>query len=478
MGSLGRLFEILRSPCHRADLWHQTGRLVCSQCRAVYPVVNDVPSLVTGAEQPNSAKDPVEVSVLILTRDEAGNIARQLAETAAVLRDLNVSFEFLVVDGNSKDGTVEEALLAGAKVELQTEPGYGNAFRQGLTRCTGTWILTLDADGSHDPNFIRSVWDLRERAEVIIASRYADGEASMPYSRLVLSRILNRFMGRLLSLPVKDLSSGYRLYRRSAIDGIELVGRDFNVLIELLTKLHLRGYAIREVPFFYKPRGEGRSKAALIRFASSYLRSCWGLWRTRNSIEAADYDGRAYCSLIYPQRYWQQKRFKIITGMLDGQNSSILDVGCGSSKIIQFLPGAVGLDHNIGKLRYMRRFHTQLVHGSIFGLPFADQTFETVICSQVIKHIPDTQFAISELLRILKPGGRLILGAPDYAGWQWPLIERIYERVISRGNAEEPITQLTRDGMVEQVQSLGATYLGEDFILKAEWVGLFRKHDS
>ncbi|HIB65355.1 MAG TPA: SAM-dependent methyltransferase, partial [Phycisphaerales bacterium] len=111
-----------------------------------------------------------------------------------------------------------------------------------------------------------------------------------------------------------------------------------------------------------------------------------------------------------------------------------------------------------------------------FGLPFADESFETVICSQVIEHIPDTTEAVSELLRVLKPGGRLILGTPDYAGWQWPIIERIYERVIPGGYAEEHITHLTRDGMVNLVESLGTTYLGEDFILKAEWVGLFQKH--
>ena len=99
-----------------------------------------------------------------------------------------------------------------------------------------------------------------------------------------------------------------------------------------------------------------------------------------------------------------------------------------------------------------------------------------MVCSQVIEHIPGTQLCISELLRVLRPGGRLILGTPDYAGWQWPLIERIYERVIPGGYAEEHITHLTRDGMVEMVCNQGADYIREDFILKAEWVGLFQKH--
>jgi dolichol-phosphate mannosyltransferase len=471
------LLKIAKSPCHQADLKLEGDNLVCQESGNVYPIIDGIPSLTPesiGSRE--SEKNSCDVSVLIMTRDEAGNIGGQLESTTAVLKDLDISFELLVVDGHSSDNTVEEALSAGAKVERQNNPGYGNAFRQGLAMCQGKWILTLDADGSHDPNFIRSVWTHREEAEVIIASRYAEGDARMPLSRLVMSKLLNKFMGRLLSMPVKDLSSGYRLYRRSVIKELQLVSQDFNVLIELLAKLYLKGYQVLEVPFFYKPRGEGRSKASLVRFARSYLRSGWRLWRLRNSIEAADYDGRAYRSLIYPQRYWQQKRFKIITGMLGQQTNSILDVGCGSSKIIQSLPGAVGVDYNISKLRYLRKYHTQLIHGSVFGLPFADETFKTVVCSQVIEHIPDTTRAVSELLRVLKPGGELILGTPDYAGWQWPIIERIYERVIPGGYAEEHITHLTRDGMVAMVEDLGTEYLGEDFILKAEWVGHFRKH--
>lgn len=453
--------------------------LECQDCSRTYPIIDGVPSLDPDSP-PTTAEEPdlFDVSVLVMTRNEGGNIRTQLEMAAEVLADLGVRYEMIVVDGHSSDQTTEEALAAGARVERQKGPGYGSAFREGLEACRGRWILTIDADGSHDPNFIRSVWEARESAEVIIASRYAQGDAHMPLTRLVMSKLLNGFLSRVLSIPLKDLSSGFRLYRRSALKGIELQGQNFEVLIELLVKIYLKGYRIFEVPFFYKPRGAGRSKVALVRFARSYLASSWPLWRLRNSIEAADYDGRAYRSLIYPQRYWQQKRFHIITEMLEGQTNSILDVGCGSSKIIQFLPGAVGLDYNLSKLRYLRPFHRRLVHGSVFGLPFADNTFETVICSQVIEHIPDTIGAVSELLRVLRPGGRLILGTPDYAGWQWPIIERIYERVIPGGYAEEHITHLTRDGMVEMVEGLGTEYLGEDFILKAEWVGLFRKLES
>ncbi len=463
-------------PDCRADLESSDHGYICEACSTRFEVRSGIPSLLPGGSAVIGVDSGMTLSVLILARNEGPNLRVLLREMKEVLKDLDIEFELLVIDGNSTDSTVETAQELGARVHVQERPGYGNAFREGLERCGGRYILTFDADGSHDPNYIRVLWRHRHRAELIVGSRYVSrGEAWMPQSRRVLSRALNIFMTKLLAIPLEDGSSGFRLYTRAALQDIELQGRDFNVLIELLVKMRLEGHRILEVPFLYKPRLEGVSKANLARFAVSYLRSAWHLFRQRNSIDAADYDSRAYNSWIWPQRYWQRRRYEIIMKMLDRQTSDILDVGCGSSKIIQSTPGMVGLDFSLRKLRYLRETNPFLIHGSIFGLPFPDQCFETVICSQVIEHIPDTEKAVTELLRVLKPGGKFILGTPDYAGWQWPLIESVYERVIPGGYAIEHITHLTRDGVVKMVENLGAEYLDEDFICKGEWVGLFRK---
>src|SRR6185436_7405054 len=124
----------------------------------------------------------------------------------------------------------------------------------------------------------------------------------------------------------------------------------------------------------------------------------------------------AFNSLIWPQRYWQRKRFQIITEFVDSP-TDLLDIGCGSSKIIQAFPGAIGLDIQLKKLRYLLRRHSRLILGSAFLLPFADASFRTVICSQVIEHIPFSPSLFDEFRRVLRPGGVLILGTPDYGTW-------------------------------------------------------------
>ena len=135
----------------------------------------------------------------------------------------------------------------------------------------------------------------------------------MPKYRLYLSRVLNVVFRRGLSMPLRDLSSGFRLYRRSVFDPDTLKGRDFDLLQEILVKAYCEGWKVQEIPFDYMPREHGSSSARLTRLGKAYLRSFWSLWKLRNSIEAADYDYRAFQGPIPLQRYWQKSRFRIVS---------------------------------------------------------------------------------------------------------------------------------------------------------------------
>ncbi len=290
------------------------------------------PRDVAGKSASALAEQPA-LSVLILTRNERENIGSLVARIRTVTAKLAVDAEIVVVDASS-DGTLEEALRLGCRGFRQTGKGYADAFRQGMEAARGKFIVTIDADHSHEPEFLYHMWALRNDADVIIGSRYVPaGRAKMTTGRRLLSRMLNRLFSRVLALPYRDLSSGYRLYRRCVIESTApLRGRTFDVLEEVLVKAYCQGWRIREVPISYMPRSRGRSNASAIRFAAAYLSTLGSLWRLRNSATAGDYDCRAFDSWIVPQRYWQRRRFQIITDLVRG-HSSVLDIGCGSSQI-------------------------------------------------------------------------------------------------------------------------------------------------
>ncbi|MFO1323733.1 MAG: glycosyltransferase [Burkholderiales bacterium] len=214
------------------------------------------------------------LGVVILTRNEADNLRTLLPALADVLAKAGVVHDVVVVDADSPDGTADVARQLGATVVSQRGAGYANALRQGLACGTGDYLLTLDADLSHRPEFVVEMLDRREDADIVIASRYVDGgRAVMPLSRRALSRVLNSVYAGALGLPVRDLSSGFRLYRRSALAALAPRGEHFDVLPEILAQAVLQGMTVREVPFAYQPRVAGLSKARALAFAPSYVRT-------------------------------------------------------------------------------------------------------------------------------------------------------------------------------------------------------------
>jgi dolichol-phosphate mannosyltransferase len=416
-----------------------------------------------------------DLTVLVLVLNERENLATLLLRLAHMLRSLDCDSEVLVVDGGSVDGTVEVARTLGARVLLQRAPGYGEALREGFAAAGGRYVLTLDADLSHDPDFIVKLWNARASADIVIASRYVKGGvAYMPRHRKILSRTLNRCFGIGLGLPVRDLSSGFRLYRTLALRDLWLTGRDFDVLEEVVVKAYAAGWRVVEMPFTYYPRERGSSHARILRVGISLLRAFMRLWALRNSVESADYDERAFYSKIPLQRYWQRRRHRIITSLARATGRT-LDVGCGSSVILQSLNHAIGLDVKLHKLRYMRQYGVPLLQGSVTALPFRDGTFDCVVCSQVIEHIPADPAIFDELTRVLRPDGLLILGTPDYATVGWRVIEPLYGFFAPGGYGDEHITHYTLASLLELARRYDLELTDRAYVFRSELILGLRK---
>lgn len=409
-------------------------------------------------------------------------VPRREADVAPAIRDLRREADALGLPSEilvaGRDLAHLSGVIAdeGARAVAAARPGFGPALRAGLDAASGDYVLTVDAECGDAAVAARDLWDSRAEAEVIVASRYVPGaRAGMSAARRLASRAVNAAFGRGLSLPVTDLSSAFRLYRRAVLLDQRLAAQDYDVLPESLVRALAGGWSVREIPLRVDLARRDRSIRPLLNLGASYIRTFASLWQLRNSIQAGDYDARAHDSIIPLQRYWQRQRFRHITGLIAGQGP-VLDVGCGSSKIIGALPaGSVALDILANKLRYSRRYGRPLVRGSGFTLPFADASFPCVLSSQVIEHVPMDSPILSELARTLAPGGRLVLGTPDYARWEWVYIEKAYGFFKPGGYADEHIAHYTREGLIRHFTGLGYTHEATRYILRGELILAFRK---
>jgi SAM-dependent methyltransferase len=420
--------------------------------------------------------DALDLTVIIPVLGDGMALDTLVPEIRKILSSIGIRFEILLAAKNAGSPTVQAAAHAGAEIVEPGGSGYCRAITAGFARARGAYCLSMDDDVSRRPAFIGDLWANRMTGEIIVASRYVPGSrADMPAGRYLLSRILNIFFSRGLGLPIRDLSSGFRLYRSAVVRGRTFLARGLDILQEILVRAYADGWRVREIPFAYAPRRQWGWHARVFQFGLDYLQTFRSLWKLRNSILAADYDSRAYDSAIPLQRFWQRSRYRHIVELSTGEGP-VLDVGCGSSRILGALrPDSVALDILMPKLRYARKYSRTMVQGSGADLPFAVGSFPCVVCSQVIEHLPRESGILGELDRVLAPGGRLVLGTPDYGRWEWLLMEKLYGFFARGGYADEHITHFTRRELIHRMAERGYSLEETRYILRGELILAFRK---
>jgi dolichol-phosphate mannosyltransferase len=229
-----------------------------------------------------------DITVVIPVLNERENLLRLLPLLNGVFGEMGLSGEIIVADGGSVDGSQTIAEQFGARVIVQHEKGFGGALQAGFGAAKAPYIVTMDADLSHRPDFLQSFWRERETAELLIASRFVEGgRADLSRFRLMLSRTLSIIYRRALGLPILDISSGFRMYRSGILDWRLLQAHDFDVQPEILFRIHAGGFRIREVPFHYMARNSGKSHARLFRFGWAFTKTLFRMWRLRHSADKA-----------------------------------------------------------------------------------------------------------------------------------------------------------------------------------------------
>lgn len=210
--------------------------------------------------------------VLLPTYNERENVTRIVPQIFATAPDLHI----LVIDDNSPDGTAEAVrglMQIYPNLDLFSRPakqGLGEAYKAGMRRMLADTrverIFSMDADGSHAPEYLPDMLRASETHEFVIGSRYAKGGGVENWEmwRYLLSRWGNIYARSITGLPVKDLTAGFTCIRASLlrkIDFSHLEASGYAFLMELKFRaIRTLGGSFKEVPIMFKARWEGESK--------------------------------------------------------------------------------------------------------------------------------------------------------------------------------------------------------------------------
>ncbi len=414
------------------------------------------------------------LTILLPTMREAGNLEWLFTRLKEELTSVVNELEILVIDKPTADGTEELCKKHGARY-VGENLGFADALKCGFKEAKHELITTMDADGSHDPSYIR--WQLKEirNCDLVICSRYVPrGGQETSWFRWFTSRVLNIWVGGVCSMPILDLSGGFKMYRKEIFDAINLESSGFEIQCEIAIKTYGHGFRIREIPFCYHPRKEGSSKAAIIRYGLAFLFGSLRLRRYRNSRAFCDYDERAFKSRWPFQRIWQRRRYEKIVRLL-APRGKCLDVGCGSSQLILGFNNITGLDSNPNIVRYLKNEDRDIIEASVEKMPVDDAAFEKVYCCEVLEHLEADTPADKEIVRVLKPGGRLLVTTPDYGGIGWPLIKAVYKLFLASPAGHDHRTRYDRKTIQEKFEAEGLQLIDSDRMFGAILFLLFEK---
>jgi glycosyltransferase involved in cell wall biosynthesis len=199
------------------------------------------------------------VSVVIPTLNEAGNILEAITTLNNTLVYPN---EIIVVDGNSKDGTIDIVKSTNARLIIEPKRGYGVALRTGMKNARGNIIIMVDGDGTYEFKHVnRLVQRMIEKdADMVLATRMYDPNKAMGFLNFLGNKMITFTFDFFYSQFLSDTQSGFRAISHEALDKVTLKEADMPFATEMLIQFAREGYNMVEVPSTYKSRKYGKTK--------------------------------------------------------------------------------------------------------------------------------------------------------------------------------------------------------------------------
>jgi glycosyltransferase involved in cell wall biosynthesis/phospholipid N-methyltransferase len=388
-----------------------------------------------------------------------------VAESLNRLRVLETSphlerIEVIVVDDCSKDDTpavlerFRAALPAGGKIEWKflkhgKNGGKGKAIQTALQEATCELTVIHDADLEYHPKDLLRVVRIfvEEEADAVFGSRFAGGEARrvLLYRHQLGNKLLTFLCNMVTNLNLTDMETCYKAVRTGLLKSIPIVSNDFRLEPELTIKLGKRGARIFEVPISYSGRtyAEGKKISWKDGFAA-----LWAIVRFAASdavYRKDEYGSQILARLSRAPRFnaWMADTIRPYCG------NSVLEIGSGVGNLTQqLLPRRkyVASDINplyiqtLSRLRadrpYLKSAFCDVT--DLASFPKEEGPFDTVICLNVIEHVPDDRASLLNIRSVLAPGGKAIVLVPQ-GQWNFGTLDEVlgHQRRYSRESLEK-----------------------------------------
>ncbi len=224
--------------------------------------------------------------ICLPTYDEKDNLGPMISAVLAAVPEVDV----LVVDDNSPDGTgrlADEIAAREPRVKVLHRAGkeglgkaYLAAFAWALARDYGL-VLEMDCDFSHDPRYLPAMLAAAAEADLVLGSRYVPGGGTVNWGlgRKLISRGGSLYARTILGLRVRDLTGGFKCFRREVLEAIDLASVEcsgYAFQIELTFRAVRKGFRVKEVPIVFEDRRVGQSKMSK-RIVLEALKKVWSI---------------------------------------------------------------------------------------------------------------------------------------------------------------------------------------------------------
>jgi 2-polyprenyl-3-methyl-5-hydroxy-6-metoxy-1,4-benzoquinol methylase len=387
-----------------------------------------------------------KVSIILPACNEERRICDCLFQ---LLQSLSEEYEIIIAADGCTDSTIELATLFPVKiVAFQERLGKGGGILNALRVAEGEAIVISDVDLSASPSQIPQVVNALQDADIALGSRNLKDSVipvKPPIHRTLLGKTFNWLFRRLFHIRIFDTQCGLKAVKRHVLEDLsnDLSVDGFAFDVDLIVKAHHKGFSIQEVPIMWSYK-EG-SKVNCLRQIYTMGKDLLRVWleahrkevKTRNFKEfydsiPGDVYEKACNSWFLPRRFWHGHKNKEVVKRVEGKD--ILEVGCGSGTIVKRLleTGKNVTAIDIGK-QFVSFCHSKYGTACFCKtdaqyLPFSDNSFDTIVCSEVIEHLDNPEKTLKEFNRVLRQKGKLVLTTPNIC-FRWALVEAVWTRI-------------------------------------------------